>query len=479
MKLRTLLKTTALCSMLSSAGAYALTPVPQRTPSLDTSVPLPLPPPSSPLPEKSPAQDDWRMSFDGALTGAMTLGHTALSSHQATETFFLLELHGSSRATKERSPAHLSLVIDRSGSMEGARWRGALEAAQGALNLLVDGDTFSLVSFGDTATVEIEPTSLDPAARARCEQQIRKLKLGGDTCVSCGLEASKKLLATTPDRMQRMLLLSDGETNVGQIAPSALQSLAGKIRDAGATLATVGLGSSYNEKLMTLLAVAGNGTAYDVASEPALAKVFAAEAVGLQSVVARDAVLELEMADGVELVRVYERAFRREGTKLLVPLGQVRQGERKVALVAMKVPPGAERRVVQARLRFHDLTTGSPGQIDGALSLARAEQSSEPLPEVTRWALGTQTSDVIASANAAFSRGRAAEAIREIDAQLALLRAEAARAERLNDTKTSEALRGQIEQLQKAKTSYTRPPSPTSARAMKSIYYGARIDAAY
>ncbi|MCU0658493.1 MAG: VWA domain-containing protein, partial [Polyangiaceae bacterium] len=468
MKLRTLLKTTVLCSMLSGAGAYALTPGRPAPPAPEAPAPLPPPLPSpAPVVEKPVAQDSWRVSFDGALTGAMTLGHTALASRQATETFFLLELHGSNRATRERSPAHLSLVLDRSGSMEGVRWRSALEAAEGALNLLVDGDTFSLVSFGDTATVEIEPTRLDAATRIQCEQRIRKLKLGGDTCVSCGLEASKKLLDQTPDRMQRMLLLSDGETNMGQIAPPALQALAGKIRDTGATLATVGLGSSYNEKLMTLLAVAGNGTAYDVASEPALAKVFAAEAVGLQSVVARDAVLELQMADGVELVRVYERAFRREQGKLLVPLGQVRQGERKVVLVSMKVHPGTERHVVQARIRFHDLTTGAPGLVEGPLSLARAEQSSEPLPGVTRWALGTQTSEVIASANAAFSRGRGADALREVDAQLALLRAEAARAERLQDTSASEALRGQIEKIQKARASYTAPPSPTSARAMK------------
>ena len=488
MKLRTLLKTTVLCSMISGAGAYALTPAASKGLASAGAAVAPLssvgvtvaPPSLSAAPESPPApQEPWRHSFDGALTGSMTLGHTALASSRSTETFFLLELHGSKRSPKERIPAHLSLVLDRSGSMEGVRWRSALEAAVGALNLLVDGDTFSLVSFGDTATVEIPPTTLDPGTRAQAEQQIRKLRLGGDTCVSCGLEASRPLLATTPGKLQRMILLSDGETNVGQIAPPALQSLAGKVRDGGATLATVGLGASYNEKVMTLLAVAGNGTAYDVASEPALAKVFEAEAVGLQSVVASDASLELELGEGVELTRVYERAFRREGSRLIVPLGSVRQGERKVVLVSLKVPAGTSPQVVQTRIKFRDLTANAAGLIESPLSAARGEESSDLLPDVARWALGTQTSEAIASANVAFSRGNFAEALRQIDAQLVLLRAEARRIEKFKDAKASEAIRSQIEKAEKARAGYKAPPSSASPRMMKSIYHGARIDAAY
>lgn len=79
----------------------------------------------------------------------------------------------------------------------------------------------------------------------------------------------------------------------------------------------------------------------------------------------------------------------------------------------------------------------------------------------------------------AFSRGNFAEALRQIDAQLVLLRAEARRIEKFNDAKATEALRSQIEKAEKARAGYKAPPSPSSARMMKSIYHGARIDAAF
>lgn len=490
MKLRTLLLASVLCSAGSGAGAYALTPA--RLPGgarlaegkgaeVAASVAASLALPAALEAPPSPRVEPWRVAFDGALVGSMTLGHSALAAGEAVETLVLLEMIGGQRQASKRPPAHLSLVIDRSGSMEGERWRRALDAAVGALRLLDGGDIFSLVAFGDTASVVIEPTQIDEQTRAQAEAKIRAMKLGGDTCISCGIEASRKLLAGTPGHLQRMILMSDGEANVGLIKLPAFSLLVGQVRDGGATLATVGLGSRYNEKLMTALAMNGNGSSYDVATEAGLSRVFEAEAAGLRAVVASDAALEVELGPGVELVRVYDRTFRREGSRLLVPLGLVRQGERKVVLASVKVPAGASGEVARARLRFQDLTTGGAGLIEGALAAERTEASGELLPAAARWALGSQSNEIIVAANAAFAQGKSSDAQRQVDAQLNRLRAEKERAERLKDAPAAAALGGQIQTMEIARKSYSSVPhaSPIAARQIKENHYRISGSAAY
>src|SRR5690606_10936689 len=112
-------------------------------------------------------------------------------------------------SSKTQTPMNLAIVVDKSGSMKGERIANAMNAAVAAVERMRDGDSVTVVSFDTAAEVVVPPTRIGSSNRASIESRIRSIRLGGDTCISCGLEEGARQLALTslgPDRINRMIL---------------------------------------------------------------------------------------------------------------------------------------------------------------------------------------------------------------------------------------------------------------------------------
>src|SRR5262249_46312798 len=143
-----------------------------------------------------------------------------------------------------------------------------------------DGDSVSVVSFDTQSTVVVPPTLTSSVTRASIETAIRSVRLGGDTCISCGLEEGMRMIDRTalgPDRVSRMILLSDGATNNGIRDIGGLRAMAGRMRDKGVSISTIGVDVDFDEKVMAAIAVESNGQHYFVANPSGLAAIFAQE----------------------------------------------------------------------------------------------------------------------------------------------------------------------------------------------------------
>src|SRR5262249_2725771 len=160
------------------------------------------------------------------------------------------------------------------------------------------------------------PTTLSAETRPMIKTAINGIRLGGDTCISCGLEEAKRALDQAPsgsDRVRRMMLLSDGATNNGIRDVAGLRILASLIREHSWPVTTIGVDLDYDEKVMSAVASESNGNHYFVANAEALSGVFNQEFDKLMATVAQDAMLVVEPAPGVEIDEVFDRSFRREG----------------------------------------------------------------------------------------------------------------------------------------------------------------------
>ncbi|MBK7399785.1 MAG: protein kinase [Myxococcales bacterium] len=256
--------------------------------------------------------------FSAGKAGVRVEGHLLhkqLAAGVRTETYVMLEVFGADSPPKAVMPVHLSLVIDRSGSMKGARLTNALAAAASAIDHLRDGDLVSVVTFDDKAELTLAPTPLDASSRATAKAAVAKIALGGNTCISCGLATALDKLAATPDVARRVLLLSDGEANYGVKDVPGFEKIGHDAQKLDTSITTIGVGLDYDAKSLLALSKPSNGLHYYAANEAALPPIFDEQAKAMASVVAVSTEAVVRLTPGIELLSVLDRTPQDRGQR--------------------------------------------------------------------------------------------------------------------------------------------------------------------
>lgn len=207
----------------------------------------------------------------------------------------------------KRAPMNLAVVLDRSGSMQGAKLEKAKQGACVAIDQLADDDFFSLIIFDNDAEVLL-PTERVGGERDResLKSRINRIRTGGGTAIHAGVKLGAQQLRKHLDRefVNRVVLLSDGLANVGPSKPHDLASLGRELRQEGMSVTTIGLGDDYNEDLMTALAEASNANYYYVRDAEKLPGIFAEELGAARTLVARGVTIRITVPDGVKLKEI-------------------------------------------------------------------------------------------------------------------------------------------------------------------------------
>ena len=206
-----------------------------------------------------------------------------------------------------RSPMNLAIVLDRSGSMEGAKLEKARQAAAMAVDKLGDDDIFSLVTYDDQTDLLIPPERVgNRDHREELKARIHRIQAAGSTALHAGVVLGAKQVRHFFDkeRVNRVILLSDGLANVGPSSSSDLARLGRELRGDGISVSTIGLGDDYNEDLMTALAEASNANYYYVKDAEKLPGIFAQELGSARSLLARTITIRIEAPDGVHLKEI-------------------------------------------------------------------------------------------------------------------------------------------------------------------------------
>jgi uncharacterized protein YegL len=180
----------------------------------------------------------------GTVTGTKTVSDTDISCNGSTNVTVTLE----GQTGISGQPADIMLVLDRSGSMQGAPIAnlksGALsfvdiidEGTDNALNgLIANGSRIGVVSFADSATVN-QPLTGDAGA---VKSAINGLGASGATNHSAAFQvAQAQLAASQPANQKILIIFTDGVTTVGGDASDD----AAAARAAGTEVYAIGLGS--------------------------------------------------------------------------------------------------------------------------------------------------------------------------------------------------------------------------------------------
>lgn len=329
----------------------------------------------------------------------------------------------------QRPPVNLALVIDRSGSMSGDKIRRAREAALEAVRRLSPDDIVSLVVY-DTEVDVLVPARPVGDGRALAAA-IEGVEPGGSTNLHGGVvEGAAQVRRHRDERhAHRIILLSDGQANVGPSSPEALASLGAELVGDGISVTTIGLGLDFNEDLMTRLARRSDGNTYFVQHSRDLARIFQAELGDVLTVVARRVVVTVDFPAGVTPRRVVGRDGRVERQQAIVEINQLSGGREAFALIEVEVEPGVEgrrREIARARVTYEDAATAQAKRLDGRAAARFSGREEEVVAAANHGVQAAYAANVLAETKDevvelvdAGRRSEAAQRLRAVSAGLA------------------------------------------------------------
>jgi Ca-activated chloride channel family protein len=246
-------------------------------------------------------------------------------------------------AESPRRDLNLSLVIDRSGSMAGGALHHALKAAESVVDQLESNDILSVVVYDDAVDTVIPPQAVTD--KSALKTSIRRVRAGGITNLSGGwLQGCEYVKSQLdPQKINRVLLLTDGHANMGIQDPKVLTATSGKKAEEGITTTTLGFDQGFNEDLLIGMARAANGNFYFIQSIDEATEVFSIELDSLRAVVGQNLKVTLELADGVSLVDTLSLATVSQNVagQTVISLGELYEGEDKLLGLSLEIAAAA------------------------------------------------------------------------------------------------------------------------------------------
>ncbi len=197
---------------------------------------------------------------------------------------------------KERPRANLVFLIDNSGSMAEPN---KLPLLLRAFHLLVDqlkaDDRVAIVTYGGGVTVPLQPTP--GSDKVKIMAALSQVRAGGFTPGGEGIRVAYDLAKAgfVKGAVNRVILATDGDFNVGIVDPKALEDFVIRERETGIYLTCIGFGNdNYQDATMQKLAQAGNGNAAFIDNMNEARKVFVDQISGTLLTIANDVKIQVE-----------------------------------------------------------------------------------------------------------------------------------------------------------------------------------------
>jgi Ca-activated chloride channel family protein len=227
----------------------------------------------------------------------------------------------------KRKPLNIGVAIDISGSMS-VRIAGHQMAhfARGAfpevsigtsksrieqakmvvlktIDSMHDGDVISITAFNDKTHNVVESVELSKDNRYKIREKINGLTTSGMTDLYSGWLASVEQVAKRldPKKLNRILLISDGDITVGVNDVDKISHNARKISTKGISTSTFGIGSGFNEDLLQAISDASSANSYYVEDEVSMNKMFEDEFNDFKNIAGTDVSVKFALNDGVEM----------------------------------------------------------------------------------------------------------------------------------------------------------------------------------
>lgn len=391
-------------------------------------------------------------SNTGTVSWDAKLSHPYVHKGSNGDVLVNFQIKGQEIKSSERAPVNLVLVIDRSGSMSEA---GKLEYAKEAAKRIISG-----LGSGDRIGIVVYSTEVDllyPIQFLKDKQSatsvVDSLHPTDSTNLSGGLTAGIDQLKSLKrdGYINRVILLSDGLANVGITDIGQLSRVASQAAENGIHITTMGLGLNYDENLMMNLAQYGAGNYYFIESPNQLASIFEKEFGQILATVAKDTVIYLSLAPGVQLKEVYGYTNKLEDGKVQINLGDIFSGLERNILIKLNAPTEklGKQQLITASFEFTDIlknntAVGIQSELTYEISEDKAKVAANENKEVSARGISVDAAYDMYEATTYYETGNSVDALNNIKAALGRI------SELNNSPQKSAATVKQEEELRKA-----------------------------
>lgn len=260
---------------------------------------------------------------------------------------------------QNRLPLNVSLVIDRSGSMNGDKIEYVKKAVLFVIENLGTDDFLSIVVYDGEVEVLVPPQKVTD--KDKLKWKVNDLICGGVTNLSGGMLKGYEQVKTNYKQgyVNRVLLLSDGLANKGITSEEQLKEIAQtKSQNDGIAISSFGVGLEFNEDLMMNLAEYGRGNYHFIESPDNIPTIFKEELDGLLSVVAQNLELKISLPDGMRISQLYGYEHGNNPIEVNLNLHDLISEETKSLAMDLEALDMAEEYEIVVQLSYDDAITG-------------------------------------------------------------------------------------------------------------------------
>ncbi|MFT3709535.1 MAG: VWA domain-containing protein [Archangium sp.] len=240
----------------------------------------------------------------GSLSMTSRLSHPFISLGRQ-DVFATIDLRAMEVPGQQRGPVNLAVVIDRSGSMSGFKLNQAKQAARQLVGQLLPTDRLAIVHYGSDVK-SLDGMMATPANKEKMLTFIDGIWDDGGTNIGAGLSTGRDLLlaAKSDFKVNRLILISDGQPTEGVVEFEQLTAQVRDIRSVGVSVSSVGVGDDFNERLMEAFAEVGAGAYAYLQDASQLSAIFQKDLNAAGTQVARQVTLTFRVPKGAQLQRV-------------------------------------------------------------------------------------------------------------------------------------------------------------------------------
>lgn len=287
----------------------------------------------------------------------------------------------------EATHGNYVFLIDVSGSMDGETRLGLAKKSVELLLENLDGDdVLSVVTYADDTRTVVDSAACTDENKREISEAVSGLTAYGGTNGAGGLERAYDLAQKYPRGNNRVLMISDGDFNVGMSDRSDMKEFIKNRAKDGTYLTVLGVGmGNTRDDMLETLATCGNGNYAYLDNETEAKKVLGGDIGGTLVTVAKDAKAKVTFTDAVEKYRLIgydtKRLSEDDYNNGKTDAGEIGSNLCVAALYEIMLDEESENDVyAQIEVSYRDVTGESPVAATATASVTADTAEGEDLP---------------------------------------------------------------------------------------------------